>query len=870
MKYLTTKIILFIGFLFVVYGCNTTKKVPDGEYLLTKNKFQFEGKEKPFKSELQDYVKQRPNTQFLQVIPFQLLLYNMNPAELDTVFEEYYDLTKKNRTQEKLDSILVKNGLEEYVGRNFWFRRFLYNSGKPPVIIDTAMSSFSETNLEGFYFDNGYFDAAVASSHDLDSTSKKGQVHYTINPGEASFINSYNQQISDTVINRIYTRTLDRSTVKAGNRYDMDDFVSEKDRIVELMKNRGYYKFNDLGTDVEFTADTTYSDKALEVTLLIPAEKSDSSHLKKVFNRYRYNEVHIYADSSPPLRGQEPPTYFDTIYEGYHLHYVNPEMKLRPKFFTDAMVVEKGKLYRYDSETQTKRNILKREGVNLISFTTEKVKQDTIASDSLLISKIYITPKKKYDLFYGAELSWSEFMNFGVSPHVTLLARNLFRGGENLETSFRGTLGNVNKKYSEDGSFFNALEMNLQTKLKFPYLVFPFNLDKIFPKRYFKQTDLRVGAGLQRNIGLGRVTYSTGIDYNISFRDTHEHRLSIFNTEFVTNLQKDKYFSVFTGDDDIRRNFFDNYYFLYNPDVGIQYNADQLTNDQVIDLIYNDQAFLNSLDEQGRRALGIFENMNFRKQTITQDVFISSMIYQYNYDESKRVRVKHPWFFRGKIEFAGNVPSLLDNVFEPGKTQTASGKESNTVFNVPYSQFIKVDLDVRKYFNLTPKSSIATRAYVGLIEPYGNTDFIPFVRSYTAGGANDIRAWAAATLGPADFPRYDGGEDVFAIENMKLLLSAEYRFNITGIFNGAFFVDAGNIWGTDKDYEPTLFKFKDFYKELGIGSGVGIRLDLTYFLLRADFAYKIHDPSYEVGNRWRFENINLLRPRLAFGINYPF
>lgn len=866
MKYLRTKIILFIGFVLIVYGCSTTKKVPEGEFLLTKNKFEFEGKDKPFKSELPDYVKQRPNSKFLQIIPFQLLLYNMNPAKLDTVFEEYYDLTKKKRTQESLDSLLVKNGLEQYVGRNFWFRRFIYNSGKPPVIIDTAMSSFSEGNLEKFYFDNGYFDAHVNSEHDLDSASKKGKVIYNINPGEPSYINSYNFQISDSVIKRHYERSLERSTVKAGNRYDMDDFVAEKDRIVEMLKNRGYYKFNDLGDDVEFTADTTVSDKALDVTLLIPAERSDSSHLSKVFKRYRYNEIHIYPDSSPPGRDQPAPAYFDTIYEGYHLHYLNPEMKYRPKFFTDAMVVEKGRLYRYDSETQTKRNILKRESVNLIAFNT----QDSIVSDSLLNLNIYITPKKKYDLFYGAELSWSEFMNFGVSPHITLLARNLFRGGENLETSFRGTLGNVNEKYSDDGSFFNALEMNLQTKLKFPYLVFPFNLDKIFPKRYFKQTDLRLGAGVQRNIGLGRVTYSTGIDYNISFRDTHEHRLSIFNTEFVTNLQKEKYFDVFTGDRGIKDNFFENYYFPYDPAVGQQYENGQVSDDEVINLIFDDEDFLNTLDESGARDLSVFANMYFRKQTITQDVLISSMIYQYNYDESKRLRVKHPWFFRGKIELAGNVPALLDNAFGFEKTQSASGKESGMVFNVPYSQFIKVDLDVRKYFNFGPKSSIATRAFVGLIEPYGNTDFVPFVRSYTAGGANDIRAWMAATLGPADIPRYEGGEDIFAIGNLKLLLSTEYRFNITGIFNGAFFVDAGNIWGTDKDYEPSLFQFKDFYKELGIGSGIGIRLDLTYFLIRADFAYKIHDPSYEEGNRWRFSDINILRPRLAFGINYPF
>lgn len=867
MKYLTSKIILFIGFLLIVYGCSTTKKVPDGEYLLTKNKFEFEGKEKPFKSELQDYVKQRPNSSVLQVIPFQLMLYNLNPAELDTVFEEYYDLTKKKRTQESLDSLLVKNGLEEYAGRNFWLRRFIYNSGKPPVIIDTAMSSFSETNLEGFYFDKGYFDAEVDSSHDLDSTAKKGKVIYNIAPGEPSFINSYNYQIPDSTIRQHYDRMVDRSNIKIGERYDMDNFVLEKDRIVEMLKNRGYYKFNDLGTDIEFTADTTLSDKQLDITLLIPAEKSDSSHLTKVFKRYRYGDIHIYPDSRHMKDDLNPPTYTDTVYENYILHYVNPEMKYRPKFFTDAMVVRKDGLYRYDSEAQTKRNIFKREGINLMGF--ESIIDSTV-NDTLINLHISLIPKKKYDLFYGAELSWSEFMNFGVSPRVSLVARNLFRGGENLETTLRGTLGNVNKKFTDDGSFFNAFEMNLQTALKFPYLVFPFNTDKIFPKRYFKQTDLRLSAGVQRNIGLGRVTYGTGIDYNISFRDTHEHRLSIFNIEFVNNLQQDKYFDVFTGDDNIRRNFFEDYYFVYNPDVATQYANGELTNDEVIDIIYNDQEFLNSLDQDGLKDLAIFENMYFRKLTITQNVLISSMIYQYTYDESKRSRVKHPWFFRGKIELAGNVPSLLDNAFGFEQTETASGKESGMIFNVPYSQFVKVDLDVRKYFTIGPKSSIATRAFLGIIQPYGNTDFIPFVRSYTAGGANDIRAWTAATLGPADIPRYEGGEDVFAIENMKLLFSAEYRFNITGIFNGAFFVDAGNIWGTDKDYEISLFRFKDFYKELGIGSGVGLRLDLTYFLIRADFAYKIHDPAYPEGDRWRFNDFNILRPRLAFGINYPF
>lgn len=872
MKYLNAKIVLFVILVLIAYSCNVTKKVPEGEHLLTKNEFKFDEKEKPFKSNLPDYVKQRPNGgAVFGFFPFKLLLYNSVPAKFDTTFAEYYDLTRKRRTQESLDSLLIKNGLEAYTGNSLWWKRFRFNQGEPPVLIDTAMSSFSEENLENYYFDRGYFDAVVKSEHDLDSAAKKGQVIYHINPGEESIIETYNYSIKDTVVLRHYETLLGRgSEIKTGERYDMDHFIAERDRIVEYLKNRGYYRFNDDGQAIEFTADTTFTDKQIDVTLLIPSERNDSIKAKETFAKYRYGTIHIYPDSNPVPDGQMPPVYFDTIFDGYHLHYVDPKMKYRPKFFTDAIVLRDSALYRQISENQTKRNISKREGINLTSFQNKIDTAMLIQNDSVLNVNMWFRPKKKYDVFYGAELSWSEFMNFGVSPRVSLVARNLFRGGENLETTLRGTLGNVNKKFTDDKSFFNAFEMTFQTKLGFPYLLFPLNTDRLFPKRFYKQTDFRMGASVQRNIGIGRVTYSTGLDYNISFRDTHSHMLSILNTEFVNNIQKENYFNVFEGDNNIKNNFFNDYYFMYNPGAAIQHYQGTLSDVDVINMIYNDQAFLNTLEGQGLEDLSIFENMNFRRQTITQDVLVASMIYQYTLNQSERRNVKNPWFFRGRVEVAGNILGLLDDAFGFYKTETDQGKEMGMVFNVPYSQFVKFEVDVRKYFNLSSTSTLATRAFAGIVQPYGNTDFIPFVRSYTAGGANDVRGWAAATLGPADFPRYAGGDDVFAIERLKLLFNVEYRFKMMDIFHGALFVDAGNIWGTDKKNELTLFRFNDFYKELGIGSGFGLRIDLTYLMLRLDFAYKIHDPSYQLGDRWQFDNFNILKPRLAFGINYPF
>ncbi|MFA5619219.1 MAG: BamA/TamA family outer membrane protein [Weeksellaceae bacterium] len=865
MKYLNAKIVLFAGLLLLNLSCSTTKKVPEGEYLLMKNNFEFEGNEKPFKSKIPDYVKQSPNASFLGM-PIQLLIYNSVPQKFDTVFMEYQDLSKLRRNRKSLDSLLVKHGLEDYKGRNLWWKRLKFNQGEPPVLIDTANTSFSAENLEIFFTDRGYFDAEVMVENKLDSATRKGEITYKINPGEVSRINQYTYDIKDTVISNFYGKTwLGRnSNIKEGDRYDMDNFVAERDRIVNYLKNRGYWRFNDDGQAIEFTADTTYSTKALDITLNIPPQRNDSITLNTKFKRYRYGKINIYPDGK-----DDQAIYLDTVHNGFHFHYLNPKMKYRPQFFTDAMVIKSGEYYSYNSEVQTRRNLSKREGITLNAFGYIPDNLDVEGDNNLDLDLVF-QPKKKYDFFYGAELSWSEFMNFGVSPNVSLVARNLFRGGEDLETSVRGTFGNVNRRFTSESGFFNAFELAFQATLKFPYLLFPANTDNLFPNRFYKQTDLRLGASLQNNIGLGRMTYSTGLDYNISFQDSKNHTISVLNTEFVNNLQRDNYFQVFSGDYAIMSDFFNQYYFMYNPAAGIMHFNQTLSDDAVIAMALNDSEFLNSLDPKGLEALSVFENMNFRKQTITQNVLISSLVYQFTSSQTDRSWLKNQWYFRARIEFAGNLLKVLDRAFGFNRIETASGKASGTVLGIPYSQFVKLDLDLRRYFKLKGQSMLATRAYFGIIQPYGNTDFIPFARSYTAGGANDVRAWAAATLGPSDLPRYASGEDVFAIDQLKILLSAEYRFNVAGILNSALFVDAGNIWGTDKNDELTLFRFQDFYKQLGIGTGFGIRLNFTYFLLRFDFAYKIHDPSYPIGERWRFNDLNLLQPHFTFGINYPF
>jgi len=147
---------------------------------------------------------------------------------------------------------------------------------------------------------------------------------------------------------------------------------------------------------------------------------------------------------------------------------------------------------------------------------------------------------------------------------------------------------------------------------------------------------------------------------------------------------------------------------------------------------------------------------------------------------------------------------------------------------------------------------------------------MPFIRSYFNGGAYDIRAWMAfGGLGPAD-SQLDRRIRSYAMDNVKLTTSIEYRLPLTDTFEAALFTDAGNIWGLKDNGFGDQFKFKKFISQMGVGSGFGIRMNIAYVNLRLDMAYKMHDPNRPEGERWVIDKIKLLQPTFNFAIGYPF
>ncbi len=231
---------------------------------------------------------------------------------------------------------------------------------------------------------------------------------------------------------------------------------------------------------------------------------------------------------------------------------------------------------------------------------------------------------------------------------------------------------------------------------------------------------------------------------------------------------------------------------------------------------------------------------------------------------------RNAYSFFGKVESSGNILSLV-NAKKGLSPQNEEGQY--LLFGLPYSQYVKFDLDLRYYRNLDASNQLAYRFFAGVAFPYGNMKILPFEKRYYAGGANGIRAWEIRTLGPGN---YRDTTSVYPNQSgdMKLLFSWEYRFHLFWLLNAAFFVDAGNIWAvTSDDPRPYVhFYLNNFYKQIAVGSGIGFRFDFTIFIFRLDFAMKVRDPSLPEGKRWLplRRTPSLSNFNFNLGIGYPF
>lgn len=251
-----------------------------------------------------------------------------------------------------------------------------------------------------------------------------------------------------------------------------------------------------------------------------------------------------------------------------------------------------------------------------------------------------------------------------------------------------------------------------------------------------------------------------------------------------------------------------------------------------------------------------------------QDQFVPAMGYVLTYDNSHIRRLKNStrveFSFKESANIVNGVSSLLGNDYHD------KGKK---MFSCPYSQFLKLSVDLRHKIKLTDKSLLATRFYSGILWSYGNSEIAPYSELFYVGGANDIRAFTAHSIGPGHYYDHNRrGTYLDQAGDLKLEFNAEYRFNMVSSLNGALFVDAGNVWLLDRlDSHPGgELGSGGFLKDIALGTGFGLRYDLEFLILRLDLGVGIHAP-YDTGKKGYY-NIPKFKDGLGlhFAVGYPF
>ncbi|MGL2962258.1 POTRA domain-containing protein [Flavobacterium sp. RSB2_4_14] len=844
-----TKISLFILIGLIIFGCNATKKVPDGKSLLTKNDIYVDGK----KNNLEDVFNQLYQKQNSQLLGYNLRLniYNLAKEKTDSIFRAKFtnNPEKYYRKAKWLSKKQVKR-----LGESFYYsgiHDFLRKTGEAPVIIDTSSTRKSLKRLKSYYFNRGYFDATT--NYTIDSLAKKKvKLKYDIKLGKPYTLDSINSYITSPPLDSIYQLKKKDSKLKTKEKYTKNSFDEERVRITEDFRNNGAFRFQQ--NYVNFNIDTIVKSHVANIDVLINDEniRVDDTVRTVPFKLYKISKVNLYTDHSP---ANPNATINDsTVYKDFTLYSTN-KLKYRPKALTDGIFIIKGNYFSDIKTSLTSKYLsnLKVFNYPLIQYTEDKNQENG------LIANIYLTPRKKHTFGFSTDFTHSNILDIGIEGSTTFSIRNIFNGAETFELGLRGNIGSSRDVANPNNTFFNVSELGIDAKINFPRLFLPFKTDKIVPKSMIPFTTISVGYSKQTNIGLDKQNFTSSLAYNWTPKKNTTVRFDLLNIQFVKNLNPSNYFNVYESSYDALNEQAQTYntnpdYINDRGDLIIESGTDGFLNDvlgptPVVFPAPNDFDEIRSIDE--------------RKNRLTEDNLIFATSFAYSKTSKKDLLDNEFYTFRGKIESAGNLLSLLAN----GSNQPQDSNGSKTVFGVVYSQYLKTEFEFIKHWDLSRKKVLATRAFFGIAIPYGNTNSVPFSRSYFAGGSNDIRAWQSYGLGPGS----TGAVNDFNEANMKISVSTELRFNIFQQLFGAIFIDAGNIWNvSDIVTNPkAVFSGIKSLEDTAIGSGFGARYDFNFFVVRLDLGFKTYNPANADSEKW-FKEMRFDKSVVNIGINYPF
>lgn len=805
---------LFI-LIIALWACNPARKLPENAYLLTKTKIHHANKNIP-EDELNAILKQQPNRKILGTMRFHLRVYNF-----------------ANRGKERRWKIWLKS------------------VGEEPVVIDSALTKKSSSQLNLFLKNKGYFKSSVGDST-VHFDNKTAHVHYFINTGEPYSVNKITFSITDNNLLNPVRIANNKTLIKPGVNYDTDIFSQERERMASAIKDLGYFNFSK--EYIFFQMDSSIGGNKVNVnqTIKNPLKKvladGKDTLVESRHGLYFINNIYINANYNPQ---HKLPITEDTLMMDDYCFLGAATLKFRPEVLLKSVFIRRGDLYGLDNVEYTHGRLSALKTFKFISIRFEEIKTlDTLRN--YLDCYILITPTPRQSMTFETE-GTHRSGNLGIAGELVYRNKNIFKGAEVLELKFRGgmeaqkllfdttkestVLGeNEVSEQVEKVVPLNTLEFSPEATLFFPNLLIPFGIGNILRPNNPK----------------------TNINASYNFQQRPDYSRNIFTSSFGYSFKSSIY----------------NTHAFYPFDVSLV-----------------------RIDNISHQFDSVLKSRTNPLLTISfTDHLISAARYTYTFSNPKG-KFSNFMFFRWNTEFAGNslrlINESLNTVPDDNNAYHLFNRKDDKGFIIPnsgirYAHYVKTDADLRFYNHINKHSNAVYRIFFGIGNALKNFNVLPFEKSYFGGGANGIRAWTARSLGPGS-SQNNTGLTIDKIGDIQLEGNVEYRFDLIKIIDGAFFIDAGNVWLLKEDItRPNAeFEFNRFYREIAVGAGVGVRLDFDFFIIRLDTGVKIKDPSEPLGrdNGWVIKHLfddawkedyktaynrKYPFPNFNLGIGYPF
>lgn len=729
----------------------------------------------------------------------------------------------KKRFGLKVNLWLYNKGNKEPTGIKFTdgLRRWAKEKvGESPVLLDSSYLETSSRLMETWLFNHGYYNSKV--DYRTKVKRKRATVVYEVKIKEHFHIQDVHYPKDSSEVSTIVRNNVRFPEIKEGDSFNVDKMQGERDRIARQLNDRGYYDFNK--DYITFAIDSFANKQTLDLYTQVKPPDNGAEHEV-------YYIDNIYINDDYFLLPDDEMIYDTTFYKGFH--YITARGRFKKDMMIDQITFSRGELYSYTKRRETLNNFLQLGVFKFVNIKYEKKRSPW--GENLLDVVIYLTPGKK--MKYTIENEWNNRTSdiivndqvLGTALTGSYENRNTFRGAERFTFSLYGGVEfNLNRNEGEPA--VSSINGNASANLKIPRFILPVPKrilsDRI--KLWLKQTDVKTNLGVslyfRREIpGENQSTFTlAGADFTFGYDWTRNR---------------------------VHRHIF---------------NPIQLIYAQVM----NTNAIFDDLLEQ---------NVGFAKSL--ENKFIPGGSYTYIYSNLPLRKYSNRYFtVRSKIEIAGNsvngVERLLDAI-------GVLANDVDTFLGFPYAQYVRVEGDYRTYWTYSNQTSIAFRGYLGLGYAYGNSDLVlPYIRQFYSGGSTGVRAFTIRGIGPGSFaPQEDDPDSQYdRTGDFKVEANLEYRFPIWSYFKGALFVDAGNVWSIrTTDLDGGKFEASEFVNEIGVGGGFGLRVDFSYFIIRADLAIPFHKPFLPKGERWTIDDVQLRDSEwrkdnivLQIGIGYPF